>query len=181
MKANEFKIKVLPVNRKIFPFALRLMRNKEEAEDIVQEVFVKLWNMRDRLVTLNSIEAFAMKITKNLCLDKIKARKTFSLEDSKITENPVNQEESPGKQLELKDTLTKVKQIIDKLPEQHKMVIHLRDIEGYSYAEITEILDININTLRVNLSRARKTVRELLLKSMNYGPEKNRNIITEIL
>ncbi len=181
MKAKEFKKKVLPLNKKMYPFALRLLRNKEEAEDIVQEVFVKLWNRKDKLETLNSIEAFAMTVTKNLCLDKLKSIRTVSLENTKSSGYPASLEESPGRQLELKDTVSKVKQIIDMLPDQYKMIIQLRDIEGYSYEEITEILNVNINTLRVNLSRARNKVRELLLKYMNHGPSKNREAITKIL
>ena len=87
----------------------------------------------------------------------------------------------PQDSLELAETANKVKKIINTMPEPQRTILQLRDIDGYEYNEIAEILEISVNTIRVNLSRARKKVRELLLKNYNYGSETNRDIITEIL
>lgn len=75
MELEDFKIKVIPLKGKLFRFAKRLMNSREEAEDIVQEVFIRLWNRREKLDEYRSIEALAMVTTRNLCLDKIKQRK----------------------------------------------------------------------------------------------------------
>jgi len=171
MKSVEFIEKVLPVNKKLYRFAYRLLANREEAEDIVQETFVRLWNKRTFLTEYKSIDAFAMIITKNLCIDTLKSR------SRKLTDNdsPFNtvEEVTPYKETELADSVMNVNQIIDLLPEQQKMIIQLRDIEGYDFKEIADIMNLNINAVRVNLSRARKKVRDTLTKKYDYELKRN--------
>ena len=75
MKSSEFKLLVMPHSSRLYRMAFRLMNNREEAEDIVQEVYVKLWGIRNELNSYNSIEALAVRITRNLCLDKLRRRK----------------------------------------------------------------------------------------------------------
>jgi len=75
MTVETFKIEVLPLKHKLYRFAKRLLKNATEAEDIVQEVFIRLWSRREKLSEYKSIEAFAMTITKNLCLDNLKSKK----------------------------------------------------------------------------------------------------------
>jgi len=181
MKAEEFKIKILPINKKLYRFAYRMLKDTMEAQDAVQEVYIKLWALRDKLEIYDSIEAFAMKVTRNLCLDKIKAKRTVSLEAMKNNSEQIVSELTPQNQLEITDMVNKVKGIIEFLPELQKTIIQLRDIEGYEFNEIAEIMEISINTIRVNLSRARKKVRETLIRNYNYGSEKNRGFIEEIL
>jgi RNA polymerase sigma-70 factor (family 1) len=171
MTVETFKIEVLPLKHKLFRFANRMMTNVPEAEDIVQEVFLRLWARKDRLNEYKSIEAFAMTITKNLCLDKLKSK---GYKTNELTERHEQQTtETPYHKMEISDSYQKVKKIIDTLPEQQRMIIHLRDIEGYEYEEISEVMNINVNTIRVNLSRARKIVREKLVKAYNYEFAKN--------
>ncbi|UCG27138.1 MAG: RNA polymerase sigma factor [Bacteroidales bacterium] len=180
MKAQEFQHKVLPLHRKIYPFAFRILQNKEEAEDTVQEIFVKLWNMRYELNGIRNLEAFTMSMTRNFCLDRLKKRKTMSFDDGMMRNQGV-WDDNPAKQTELKDAVNLVRRIINELPEQQRMIIQLRDIEGYTNDEITTILDISHNNLRVNLSRARQKIRENLLKTYNYGQEENRGSFTKVL
>ena len=154
MQADEFKIEVLPVKNKLYRFASRILNNPEEAKDIVQEVFLRLWVKREKLKEYRSIEAFAMIITKNLCLDKLKAgrNKNTSLQDNVTDGNNM----TPYSQTERSDTVDKVLNIINGLPEQQKLVIHLRDVEGCDFDEIAEVMNMSLNNVRVNLSRARK-------------------------
>ena len=180
MKAQEFKKNVLPLQRKIYPFALRILQSREEAEDTVQEIFVKLWNMRYDLDGIRNLEAFAMTMTKNLCIDRFKKRKALSFDDEVVGRLGVS-EDDPAEKTELKDAVTLVRRIIDELPEQQRMIIQLRDIEGYTSDEIVTILDISHNNLRVNLSRARQKIRENLLKTYSYGQEENRGSFTKVL
>ena len=170
MNAEEFKSKVLPVNQKLLRLAFRFLGNVEEAEDAVQEVFMKLWNIRTKLVEINNVEAFATTITKNHCLDKIKARHTVSLESQiQAVHSREDVAQNPHQISENQDSVDFVKAIIDQLPEQQKSVIIMRDIEEYSFEEIQEITGFDMNYIRVNLSRARKQVREELIKVHEYG------------
>ena len=161
MTAEEFKFRLLPARNKLFRFALSFLSNREEAEDAVQEVYLKMWKMRDDLGKYKSPEALMMTITRNHCLDKLKTKKNKA-----FTLNP-GRDETPGENthdlVEQTDMVSKVKQIIRHLPEQQRTVVHLRDVEGYAFEEITEITGYDLNYIRVNLSRGRKKIKETLL------------------
>ncbi|MEA3445593.1 MAG: sigma-70 family RNA polymerase sigma factor [Bacteroidota bacterium] len=167
MSTEEFKLEVLPINQKLYYFALRFLKSAADAEDAVQEVFVKLWKIRDKLGTYNSIEAFAYTVTRNHCLDKLKAKRTYSIEDSMYGE-PGQANATPADRTEIVEKLALVKKIISDLPEQQRMVIQLRDIDECTYDEIAQMLDMEPNAIRVNLSRARKKVRDEIAKIYNY-------------
>ena len=171
MTVETFKIEVLPLKNKLYRFAYRLLNNGMDAEDMVQEVMMKLWARRERLGEYKSIEAFAIVMLKNMCLDKMKAKnyRTDDLDEGRNDSGVY----SPHKSLELTDTAEKVKTIINELPEHQKMIIHLRDIEGYEFGEIAEIMQMSLNTVRVNLSRARKKTREVLSKKYSYEFTRN--------
>jgi RNA polymerase sigma-70 factor (ECF subfamily) len=181
MTAEAFKEKILPMNRKLLGFANRFMQDMDDSKDIVQEIYVKLWNMRDGLKKYNSIEALAMRMTRNLCLDKIKLKRTVPL-NGIFKEEASDEESVIEKHKEQKIAVLRAKNAIDRLDEPQKTIMQLRDIEGYDYDEIAQILNMNVNTIRVSLSRARKKVREFLLnKYYNHGSEKNKSSVREIL
>lgn len=81
MLAKEFKTIVLPLSNKLFRFALQFTKNEEEARDTIQDVFLKLWQKRNTLDGIENIEAFAMRMTRNKCLDLYRGKHTYSLED----------------------------------------------------------------------------------------------------
>lgn len=171
MTVETFKIEVLPLKHKLYRLAKRLLNNLPDAEDAVQETFLRLWTKKDVLKEYRSIEAFALTITKNLCLDRMKSK---GYKTDELTENYERMGEStPHTKLELTESFEKIQLIIQSLPEQQRMIIHLRDIEAYDLDEIAEIMELNMNTIRVNLSRARKKVREKLTKTYNYEFAKN--------
>ncbi len=170
MEINEFTAKVMPVKDRLFRFAKRMLNNHDEAEDVVQDVLMKLWINRESLEKKQSVEAFAMAMTKNLCIDRFRS-KHFQTVNSGLDIMELNLQEmsaSPHKKAELADAMNLVAKIVEQLPENLKMIVQLRDIEGLSYQEIAEIMDMNINTLKVNLSRARKKIREFLNNNYNY-------------
>lgn len=181
MTAEAFKENILPLNRKLLGFANRFMQDLDDARDIVQEIYVKLWKMREDLDKYNSVEALAMRMTRNLCLDKIKLKKTVSL-NSVVREECTDELKEEDKLNEQKLAIRRVKQTIEMLDEPQKSIIQLRDIEGYEYEEIAQILNMNVNTVRVSLSRARKKVREhIMTKYYNHGSEKEKSSVREIL
>jgi RNA polymerase sigma factor (sigma-70 family) len=167
MNQNEFVDLITPFKDKVFRLAKRLLVSTEEAEDATQEVLVKLWNKNESLEGCNSLEAFAMTITKNYCLDQLKSKRAGNL---KIVHNNFT-DRTPGlqQQVEDSDSLSWVEKIINKLPEQQRLIIQMRDIEQYEFEEIAKILEMNETAIRVALSRARKTIREFMTKTHNYG------------
>ena len=171
MNLQDFNIKIYPLKDKIFRFAKRMLEQTEEAEDIVQEVFIRMWKQREKLDEYRSLEALAMVTTKNLCLDKLKARKfpVESWNDQRQFIEAIAEEIRP----DYSDIVAGVKEAMSSLPEQPRMIIHLRDIEGCGFDEIAEILGMQENAVRVALSRARKHIREILITNRSYEYQRN--------
>jgi RNA polymerase sigma-70 factor (ECF subfamily) len=167
MNQNEFVLLINPFKDKLFRLAKRLLVSTEEAEDATQEILVKLWSKNKNLDSYNSVEAMAMTMTKNYCLDQLKSKRAshLKIEHSNYT----NREQSLDKKVEDNDSLIWVQKIIDQLPEQQRLIIQLRDIEQCEFLEIAAITEMNETAVRVALSRARKTIREFMLKTHSYG------------
>lgn len=163
MELDDFKSKILPLTGKLYHYAYLFLKDRDEAEDAVQEVYLKLWKIRESLVRYNSLEAFAMKVTKNWCLDRLKAKKPiYTGSYQPWIENM--SDDDPHNSLETIDRLNLLFTLIDKLPEQQKLIIQLRELENMEFEEIAEIMDMSINTIRVNLSRARSKMKEEISK-----------------
>lgn len=174
MTKEEFKTLVLPSGGKLFRLALSLLSDRQEAEDIVQDTFVKLWNMREELYRYDSVEALAVTIMKNLCLDRLRSYRHRKKDRSGVEQFRVKSDlADPEKNAELTESTQTIHGFVQMLPEQQRLVIHLRDIEQYSYEEIEEMTGLTRNNIRVQLSRARKQVREAYLKYQNYEHRKN--------
>jgi len=167
MKQSEFLNEVMPFKDKLFRLAKRLLVSREEAEDATQEVLMKLWSKNESIDKYNNIEAFAMTMTKNFCLDRLKSKQASNLK--LVHSNYSDDNTSLQKQVEAKDSLSWVEKIMEDLPEQQKMVLQLRDVEEYDFDEIGELLNMKPTAIRVTLSRARKTVREKLMQKHSYG------------
>ena len=170
MNQIEFLQLTAPFKDKVFRLAKRLLISTEEAEDATQEILVKLWSKNESLAGFKSIEAFAMTMTKNYCLDQLKSKRSGNLKivDDNFTDNT----DSLVKKVEDGDSLNWVGKIINQLPEQQRLIIQMRDIEQYEFSEIAKIMGMNETAIRVALSRARKTIRECMTKIDNYGIEK---------
>jgi RNA polymerase sigma-70 factor (ECF subfamily) len=167
MNQNTFISLINPVKDKMYRLALRLLISKESAEDATQEVFLKLWNGNEKIKDYANVEAFVMTVTRNYCLDQLKSKQNSNLK--MVHNNYESGEKSIHDHLEAIDELDQVSQIINNLPEQQKIIFQLRDVEQYEYEEIAEITKMNETAIRVALSRARKKIREELLKKHNYG------------
>jgi len=167
MQQEEFTQKLLPVKDKLYRLAKRILISHDEAEDAVQEVFAKIWKDGTILKTAKKPEAFAMTMIKNYCLDRLKSKQASNL--TLVHSNYTQETRSLEKQMDAEEGAGMVFEIIKKLPEQYRIILQLRDIEGYEYQEIAEILEMNETAIRVTLSRARKAVREAYLKKQNYG------------
>jgi RNA polymerase sigma factor (sigma-70 family) len=160
MTRTDFNDLVRQLNRNLYGYAFRILRNQEEAEDAVQEVFIKLWNMGSKLDEYNSINALATTMIKNFCIDQIRKKKHVIHEDYERTDLHETDDSTPYKVLESRESEDIVFSIIEKLPEIYKVAIMMREMEGLAYEEIADKTQQNINTLRVTLSRARKMIRD---------------------
>ena len=167
MTVEEFTHQLLPFKDKLFRFSFRLLGNRDDAQDAVQDVYVKMWKMRDRLMEFRSQEALMMTTIRNLCLDRLKTKsnKFISLHEEYGQGTTV----TPQTQIEVSDTLYWVRKEIDRLPEQQKTLLHLRDMEQLDFEEIAKITGFELNYIRVNLSRARKKIRERIQKIESYA------------
>jgi RNA polymerase sigma factor (sigma-70 family) len=160
MTRTDFNNLVQQLSRKMYGFAFRILSNREEAEDAVQEVFIRLWKMGDKLDEYSSINALATTMTKNYCIDQVRKRKRSPLEEYKNQEYNSSASPSPLDQLENRESGNIIFSIIEKMPENYGNVIRLREIEGMSFEEIAVKSGQNINNLRVMLSRARKMIKD---------------------
>lgn len=169
MNLESFQNRVIPVKNKLFRFALRFLGNEEEAKDVVQEVFIRVWNGREQMNEVQNWEAWCMRITKNLSLDRVRSlnrKQTHPIEEG----YDIRQESlTPHESAEIHESMQRINLLIAGLPEKQRQVIHLRDVEGYSYNEICDILELDMNQVKVNLFRARNAVREKLMKINAYG------------
>lgn len=167
MQQNEFLNVVLPFKDKLFRLAKRLLVSREEAEDATQEILLKLWSNNKGMEKYTNVEAYAMTMTKNFCLDRLKSKQAGNLK--LVHSNYKDENVSLQTDLEVSDSLNWVEKIMEELPEQQKMVLQLRDVEQYGFDEIAALLDMKPTAVRVALSRARKMVREKLIQKHKYG------------
>lgn len=167
MNQNTFIKLIDPVKDKMYRLALRLLVSREAAEDATQEVLIKLWNRSDKLNLYANLEAFIMTVTKNHCLDQLKLKQNNNLKI--VHSNYESRENNQHKQLEISDELDLVGKILEQLPEHQQLIFQLRDVEQYEFEEISKITKMNETAIRVALSRARKKIREELVKKHNYG------------
>lgn len=170
MELKEFKITVLPLRAKLLNYERKLTDEPEDAEDAVQEVLLKLWNKRLELEQYRSIEAFAMTLTHNICIDmwRCKRNDTLSL-DIVQAASPTG---TPERLLEIKDEIRLMHEIIDSLPNLQRTIMRMKDIEGYETDEIAEITGCGPEAIRSNLSRARKKVRDVYLRTIQERKER---------
>ena len=162
MSQEIFKSMVLPMRTKLLFLAQKYMEDESDAEDAVQEVLLKLWHTRENLTNYDNTEAFVTTVTKNHCLDRLKVKnRMVALDDSyNIREGT----ENPHLELERKNTADIIRRIIEKLPVLQQAIIRMKDMEEYEVEEIAEITGTKSDAVRMNLSRARKKVREEYLK-----------------
>ncbi len=168
MDQKRFKQEVLPLRGQMMIYARRFFDNKEDAEDVVQELFIKLWYMREELSHYNNLAALSVTIVKNLSINKLRLiqRETGELDGLQMTD----EESSLHRQLEMRDQLNHVMQIMDQLPNLQQSILRMKHVDGYEVEEIAELTGSTPEAIRMNLSRGRKKVKELFFNlEKNYG------------
>lgn len=164
MTKEEFQKQVIPLGDKMYRMAYRLLGNSESARDILQELFLKLWEKRAELHKLNSIDAFACTVLKNKCLDKLRLQKPVT--DVEILNT---YGDNPEAVFDCTEGISEIRKAMQSLPERQRVIMQMRDIEGCTYEEIALMTDTSENNVRVQLCIARKWVKKELMKVYNYG------------
>ena len=164
MELKQFKIDVLPLRNKLLNYARKLTEDPSDAEDAVQEIMLKLWNMRQKLDEYQNIEALAMTMTHHLCMDIWRAKRPDSLSLEQV--QAPSQSATPERLLEEKDEFRLRREIIDSLPTLQRTIIQMKDVQEYETEEIAEITGCSAEAIRSNLSRARKKVRDIYLQTI---------------
>jgi RNA polymerase sigma-70 factor (ECF subfamily) len=160
-----FRNNILPLKNELYRLALRITMNAADAEDVVQETMMKVWNRRDQWDQIESIEAFCLTICRNLSLDKVR-RMDNQAQTLDAAYDPKDQgvASNPEEQAIQSDRVRLVRQLISQLPEKQRSCMQLRDMEGKSYKDIATVLDITEEQVKVNIFRARQTIREKFKK-----------------
>lgn len=168
MQEISFRDDILPLKNKLFRLALRITFDRAEAEDVVQDTMIRVWNKREEWTQFGSIEAYCLTVAKNLAIDRSQKKEAQNVE---LT--PEMEEESeasgPYDQLINKERMSIIHRLINELPEKQRLIMQLRDIEGESYKEIAKILNLTEEQVKVNLFRARQKVKQRYLEIDEYG------------
>lgn len=157
MENISFRTTVLPLSDRLYRLALRITMNKAEAEDVVQDTLLKVWECREDWNQINNLEAFAIATCRNRALDLVKraGRDTENLDEMAHFSS-----QTPHEQLEAREEISLVRRLMDSLPEVQRTIMLLRDIEGKTYQEIAQTLDISETQVKVYLHRARTKIKE---------------------
>ncbi|MBR1504425.1 MAG: RNA polymerase sigma factor [Prevotella sp.] len=171
MKKISFRNDILPLKNELYRLALRITLNPAEAEDIVQETMIKVWNRRDQWDDIDSIEAFCLTICRNLSLDKMKKmeNQNQSLSEGEHDAPDRSYASNPEEQAVQQDRVALVRRLVSELPEKQRSAMQLRDFEGKSYKEIADIMDISEEQVKVNIFRARQAIKQRFIETEKYG------------
>ena len=168
MREISFRNDILPLKDKLYRLALRITFDSAEAEDIVQDTMIKVWNKRDEWSQFDSIEAYCLTVARNLAIDR-----SQKLEAQNMELTPETQEMpdalTPDRKYEQDEQIKLVHRLINELPEKQRTIVQLRDVEGKSYKEIAEIMHLTEEQVKVNLFRARRQIRSKYDEIDTYG------------
>ena len=181
MTPEEFRKTILPEGRRLYALAFRYLNNREEAEDIVQEVMMKLWAERGKKRDYACTAAWCTTVTRNFCIDALRRKKRIRFHD--LGEAHRTPDAGLGNQGRSDDqeAVRIVGTLVSRMKEPYRSAIILRDMEGYSYEEAAEAMQTSINALRTILSRARKSIRKEMERLYNYGTGENQRAGQKVL
>jgi RNA polymerase sigma-70 factor (ECF subfamily) len=168
MQEISFRKDILPLKDKLFRLALRITLDRAEAEDVVQDTMLRVWNKRDEWSKFDSIEAFCLTVARNLAIDRSEKMDANHVELTPEMEQ-ASDSSGPYNQLVQAERMKLIHQLINELPEKQRTAVQLRDIEGKNYKEISKVMQLTEEQVKVTLFRARQKVKERFLAIDGYG------------
>ena len=168
MKEISFRNDILPLKDKLYRLALRITLDSAEADDIVQDTMIRVWNKRDEWAQFNSIEAFCLTVARNLAIDRSQKSEAQNIELTTETQE-MSDGSTPERQLERSEQMDLVRKLINELPEKQRTIIQLRDIEEKSYKEIADVMQLTEDQVKVTLFRARQRIKAKYNEIQSYG------------
>jgi RNA polymerase sigma-70 factor (ECF subfamily) len=171
MSLQVFQQRILPMKDKLYRLALRLLQNVQEAEDVVQETMMRIWAKREEWDGWQNLEAYCMISARNSCLDKLRKQKMRPVREEKAWDIG-STDKDPQEKMEAKQAVIQIRKCMEQLPAHQQLVIQLREIEGFSYNEIADVLDMSLDQVKVNLFRARNAIKRSIIKSTSTWQEK---------
>lgn len=170
MSRKSFRNDVLPLKDILFRLALRITKGRETAEDVVQETLIKVWNKRDDWQNIDSMEAFCLTICRNIAVDHIRKKGADSLPyDESEEAMGEDYDPDPYEKTSQNDRIAWIRRLVDELPEKQRSCIQLRDFEEKSYKDIAAIMNISEESVKVNIFRARQTIKQRIQETDDYG------------
>lgn len=168
MNAEEFKRRYLIYHTTLYRIIYRCLGNAEDSEDVLQDFYIKLWQKRDTLDSIENLESYCIVIVRNMAIDYLRTHQYQRLE-SDIDKLQIDiAEVSVAKKIDEENDWNCVLSLIDRLPEQQRKVMKLRHEEERSLKEIEEITGISASNVRVILSRCRTKLKDQFMKIMSY-------------
>ncbi|MBR0501074.1 MAG: RNA polymerase sigma factor [Bacteroidales bacterium] len=156
MTDSRFHSEFLPLADTLYRIARYILELGPEAEDAVQELYLKLWESRDSLDGIRQPKAYCIRILKNICLDRIRKARHLTFPE-RLPETGIQQPQDD--EIDSRTRLEKVLEAVKALPERQRQVLVLRAVDGLSYDEISRKTGINYLTCRVLLSQARSKIK----------------------
>lgn len=157
---NDFSNIWLPYADRFYRVAFHLLESGPDAEDAVQELYLKLWKARGSLGNVGNPAAYGISVLKNICIDRIRKRTIRHAEP--LEKAPPLPDAPPETRSELKDTLRYLMNEMEKLPQKQRDVLRMRTIEGLEYKEIAQRTGLSQVHIRVLIAQARKTLKSRL-------------------
>ena len=168
MQEISFRNDILPLKDKLFRLALRITLDRAEAEDVVQDTMIRVWNKRDEWQQFESVEAYCLIVAKNLAIDRSQKKDAQNVE---LSPEMAEEADTSGlyDRLVNNERMKIIHRLIDELPEKQRLIMQLRDIEGESYKDIAKVLQLTEEQVKVNLFRARQKVKQRYIEIDEYG------------
>ena len=159
MNENRFRHEVLPLKDRLFRLALRITLNREDAEDIVQETMVRAWREMQQQ-DIGNMEAFCTTICHNLSIDHRQRREQQNITFDTSLHDVADIAPNADERISHEERISQLRMLLDQLPEKQRIAIQLRDIEGQTYRDIAQIMQITENDVKINIFRARQRLKE---------------------
>lgn len=167
MEANEFKEVFLPHHRLLYTIALRISGNPSDAEDMVQETYIRLWRQRDSLTSISNAQAYAVTTLRHVCFDTLSSQPpdgTVTSLDSTVPEPLADRDTASD--IERRETSALLHSIIDRLPSPQREIITMRDIDEMPFDRISQLTGLTQGNIRIILFRARRQIKELFKRNL---------------